>query len=200
MLAPVGFSLGGRRDALIEDGERRGDERNEALFAAQHRSEVGPGPLPPSPLGLSNYDALDEDEEWQDEQVEEEWDYCPHPDVVAAKQEDGKVEEAVPARHIQPKKHKGYSDLNPLDPPASPNSAAAATPTDTRSPNSMWLAEEFKLTSSGWSTLPGSVNAAERCGPLGGMGSPLFPSRRDVMADIMQERGRQRQLLELRFE
>jgi len=81
-----------------------GADAGEALFAASLRAgwepERGgvrpPGrpraaspdanrPVRPSPLGLlSNYDALDEEEVWreEDEEDEEDYGYCPHPDVV----------------------------------------------------------------------------------------------------------------------
>lgn len=185
--------------------ENREDEKDEATLAAQH-SEAEVAPLPPSPLGLSNYDAFDEEEEWRDDDAgEEEWSYCPHPDIAGTdggNKGEGEGEE-VPSRHLQPKEHKGYSDLNPLDPPTS--AAVSASPnavveTETRSPNSTWLAEEFRSKLETVGRCQASSSFPSQTMDSAGIATALFGNRKDLMTDIMQEKGRQRRLLDLRFE
>jgi len=95
----LGTSVGG---LAVGARDVDGTEAGEAVFAAQHRAELdlergfalplgraraaspdATRPAHPSPLGPTYYDALDEEEEWRDEDDEEEdYEYCPHPDVV----------------------------------------------------------------------------------------------------------------------
>ena len=137
-LAGLAAGISGLAGGLA--GGRRaidGTERGEAVFAAQHRAalELERGsaaagaaaavgvaaldanrPAQPSPLGLSNYDALDDEEVWRDEdEDEEDYGYFPYPDV--ASEHGGKTasEDALMQRSDDGTE---YGDKNTRDPPS----------------------------------------------------------------------------------
>ena len=146
----------------------------------------------PSPLGLSNYDALDEEDVWVGAETDDGEDadaYLSHPDfgcpqptpqLVSTEEEEEEEEKA------QSEEEKNY-DSNPLDRPAKLPNCAGHDMEAVTSPNTEWLASTFKV-----------KKANEALASLGFMGKSLL-GRQDTLVEIRREQERQRRLLPLQL-
>jgi hypothetical protein len=174
----------GRRDSLIEDTGFRAQDGFLRPGLTMLRSVSVQSP---SPLGLSNYDALDEEDGWvelETDDGEEAEPVLPYPDLGLPQPLPVVVEE----KSVQPMEER-HSDSNPLDsPPRSPNFVGGVVE-EIRSPNLEWWTLAFKTN-----------KANEALAPLGFMGKSLPDYRQDALVENKGERERQRRLLDLRFE
>lgn len=144
----------------------------------------GTGVQCPSPLGLSNYDALDEEDVWVEMETEEAEEAEPYPShldfgLPEPTQQPASVEEEK-EEHVQPEKE------NSLDLPTGSPNFVGGDVKDIRSPNCDWLA---------------STLASEALASLGVIGKSFLPScRRDALVEIKREKERQRRLLDLQLQ
>jgi len=185
-----------RRDSLIEDGRPGGGEGILRPGVTLLRREMESRVLEvcsqdPSPLGLSNYDAFDEEDVWVEvggDDGEEGDQYWPHPDLglPSLPQQNQQQPLLVAEERPQPKERMRYSDLNPLDPPTNSPDFVDGDADTIRSPNSEWLESLFKA-----SDTPASLSC---------MGKSLPGCKRDALTEIKWEKERQRRLLDARFE
>jgi hypothetical protein len=181
----------GRRDSLIDEAGLAGPE---GLLRPSLAMLRGVGVQNQSPLGLSNYDALDEEDVWVEVEADEgeEAETClAYPDfgLPQPTQELVTVEkEEVP---VQPE--ETYNP-NPLDlSPRSPNFVVGHA--DVTSPNVEWLTLTTKTPRMSRTNMGNGTLSS-----LGFTRKSLPDCRQDAMMEIKREQERQRRLFGVRFE
>jgi len=164
----------------------------------------------PSPLGLSNYDALDEDDGWvevENDEDEEAESCLPHFDFGLPQSTEQPVSvaeemEEEEEEHVQPEEEKKKEeeeeeeeederrncDLNLLGQPARSPNFVGGDVEEIRSPNREWFALTLRRNM-----------ANEALASIGFMGKPLPACRQDALVEIKREQERQRRLLHLQL-